>query len=57
MTETPFYAWSIAQALSWLIDVPVIGFIMLVLLALVSIGIVFKAIMTLALIEHATKWY
>ena len=39
--ETPFYMWTIMEAWNWLIDVPVLGFVALILLV---IGILLTAI-------------
>ena len=33
--ETPFYLWTIVEALEWLVNVPVLGFAALLLLAVV----------------------
>ena len=37
--DTPFFMWSIADACSWLVHIPVLGFILLAILALIIIGV------------------
>ena len=33
--DSPFFMWSIAEAWGWLIHVPIIGFVLLVIAALI----------------------
>ncbi len=41
--ESPFYMWTITEAWNWLIDVPILGFVFLVLAAFAYCAVAYCA--------------
>ena len=50
MEPTPFYAWTLDQAWAWLAHAPCIGFVGLILLALLALRFVLTCVADLPII-------